>query len=238
MKKQFNRLLRWLLFRWVRVEVFPQPDPAVALDPKRPLIYLLADRGLSDLLVLQEMSETQHMPDPLARLPFAELQRYHSVYSIASRSPVTDWVHRRRKQSPMLADLAQAFADNPDLDLQIVPVSVFWGRPLARNKHWLQVLFADTWAIAGRTRRFFTLLIHGRNTRLIFSPTLDLRELLESQRLSRGAPAGKTGFAAAPATRSDFWAPGYYPPTNDRRGNRGSPGAATTRRRNGIHEPG
>ena len=57
--------------------------------------------------------------------------------------------------------------ENQDLDLQTVPVSVFWGRPLARHKNWLQVLFADTWSLAGRTRKFFTLLFHGRMDRMI-----------------------------------------------------------------------
>jgi glycerol-3-phosphate O-acyltransferase len=168
LKKQFNRLLRWMLFLWVKVEVFPQPDPAVDIDPLRPVLYVLADRGVSDLLVLNELTQRHGMPDPLMRTPIVELRRYHSVYSIASRNPVTDWIKRRRKQSPMLSDFVTAFADNPDLELQIVSVSVFWGRPLARYKHWLQVLFADTWAMAGRTRRFFKLLIQGRNARLIF----------------------------------------------------------------------
>jgi glycerol-3-phosphate O-acyltransferase len=178
LKKQINRLLRWILFLWVKVEIFPQPDPTVGIDPSRPVLYVLADRGLSDLLVLNESTRRHGMPDPLLRTPIAELHRYHSVYSIASRNPVTDWIKRRRKRSPMLSDFVAAFANNPQLDLQIVAVSVFWGRPLARYKHWLQVLFADTWALAGRSRRFFTLLIHGRNARLIFSQTLDFRELL------------------------------------------------------------
>jgi glycerol-3-phosphate O-acyltransferase len=167
------------LFLWVKVEVFPQPDPAVDIDPLRPVLYVLADRGVSDLLVLNESTQRHGMPDPLMHTLIGELHRYHSVYSIASRNPVTDWIKRRRKRSPMLSDFIAAFVDNPDLELQIVPVSVFWGRPLARYKHWLQVLFADTWALAGRTRRFFTLLIHGRNARLIFSQALDFRELLE-----------------------------------------------------------
>jgi glycerol-3-phosphate O-acyltransferase len=179
LKKPINRLLRWILFLWVKVEIFPQPDPAVGIDPARPVLYVLADRGLSDLLVLNESTRRHGMPDPLMRTPLSELRRYHSVYSIASRNPVTDWIKRRRKRSPMLSDFVAAFADNPELDLQVVAVSVFWGRPLVRYKHWLQVLFADTWALAGRSRRFFTLLIHGRNARLIFSQTLDFRELLE-----------------------------------------------------------
>jgi len=179
LKKQFNRVMRWILFLWVRVEVFPQPDPATGIDPRQPVLYVLADRGLSDLLVLNELTSRNGMPDPLDRAPMTALRRYHLVYSVASRNPLTDWIKRRRKRSPMLSDFITSFADNPDLQLQIVPVSVFWGRPLARYKHWLQVLFADTWAMAGRTRRFFTILIHGRNARLIFSQVLDFRDLLE-----------------------------------------------------------
>jgi glycerol-3-phosphate O-acyltransferase len=167
------------MFLWVRVEVFPQPEPSAALDSDRPVLYVLADRGLSDLLVLAEVTRRYRLPDPLSRIPIVELRQHHSVYSLASRSPLTDWMKSRRKSSPMLAEFIRRFAENPELDLQIVPVSVFWGRPLARYKHWLQVLFADTWAIGGRTRRFFTILIHGRNASLIFSRAIDFRALLE-----------------------------------------------------------
>ena len=178
MKRQFNRFLRWILFLWVRVEVFPDDNPRSMLDPERPILYVVADRGLADLLVLTEIARRYDLPDPRARIPIIELAQHHSVYSIASRSPLIDWVKRRRKHSVLLTDFIQAFAENQKLDLQIVPVSVFWGRPLARKRNWLQVLFADTWALAGRTRKFFTLLIHGRNTRLIFSQALSFRDIL------------------------------------------------------------
>jgi glycerol-3-phosphate O-acyltransferase len=186
-KHQINRILRRLLFLWVRVEAYPQPQPGDVLDPERPVLYVLADRGLSDLLVLSQVTIRHRLPDPLARIPIADLQQHHSVYSLASRSPLTDWMKRRRKRSPMLSEFIQKFADNTELDLQIVPVSVFWGRPLARYKHWLQVLFADTWVIGGRTRRFFTILIHGRNARLIFSQAIDFRELLANNANSEQA---------------------------------------------------
>jgi len=178
LKKQFNRFLRWVLFLWVRVEVFPENDPGSVIDPARPVLYVLADRGLSDLLVLGEITTRYDLPDPLARIPVESPRKYHSVYSIASRSPLGDWIKRRRKHSIMLTDLIQAFADNQNLELQIVPVSVFWGRPLARHRHWFQVLFADTWVLAGRLRKIFTILFHGRNTRLIFSQTLNFRDIV------------------------------------------------------------
>jgi len=134
---------------------------------------------MSDFLVLTQACRRYGLPDPVAAIPIEVLHHYHSVYSIASRSPLIDWIKRRRKRSRMMSELMQAFADNENLDLQIVPVSIFWGRSLSRHKNWLQVLFADTWALAGRTRKFFTILFHGRTTRLIFSQALDFRELIE-----------------------------------------------------------
>ncbi len=178
MKAQLNRLLRWILFLWVRVEVFPEQVEEPVFDIRQPVLYVLADRGVSDLLVLQEITVRQQLPNPLSRLPVESLKQHHSVYSLASRNPLIDWVRRRRKRSVMLADLVEASTADPGLDIQVVPVSVFWGRPLARQKNWIQVLFADTWSLAGRIRKFFTVLIHGRNTRLIFSEALSLRELV------------------------------------------------------------
>lgn len=161
------------------MEIFPDNNPASLLDPERPTLYVLADRGLSDLLVLSQIAELNNLPDPMRRIPVELRRRYNSVYSVASSSQLGDWLKTRRKHSAMLSDLIQAFADDTELTLQVVPVSVFWGRPLARQKNWFQVLFADTWVLAGHIRKLFTILIHGRNTRLIFSQPIDFRYLIK-----------------------------------------------------------
>jgi glycerol-3-phosphate O-acyltransferase len=177
MVRRIHALLRWLLFLWVKVEVFPRDNPPFEHDPDKATIYVLADRGLSDLLVLTRVTNTLGLPDPLQRIPISALSNYHSIYSIASRSPLTDWLRRRKKQAPLLQDLMQTLRQDGGLEIQIVPVSVYWGRPLAKQKHWLQVLFADTWAMAGRTRKFFTILFQGKNTHLIFSKPLDIQSI-------------------------------------------------------------
>lgn len=177
MVRRIHALLRWLLFLWVKVEVFPRDNPPFEYDPDKATIYVLADRGLSDLLVLTQVTNALRLPDPLQRIPISALSNYHSIYSIASRSPLTDWLRRRKKQAPLLQDLMQTLRQAGGLEIQIVPVSVYWGRPLAKQKHWLQVLFADTWAMAGRTRKFFTILFQGKNTHLIFSKPLDIQSI-------------------------------------------------------------
>ncbi|MCH7881048.1 MAG: glycerol-3-phosphate 1-O-acyltransferase PlsB [Proteobacteria bacterium] len=176
---QFQNFLRWLMFLWVKVEVFPRENPPYELDPNKPTLYVLADRGLSDLLVLTQITGEMKLQDPRQPVPIEEISAYRSVYNIASSNPMFGWLRRRKKQSPLLQDFLQALEQEEKFDLQIVPVSVYWGRPLAKQKHWLQVLFADTWAVAGRTRKLITLLIHGRNTRLIFSQPLEFQTLAE-----------------------------------------------------------
>ena len=146
----------------------------------QPTLYVLADRGLSDLLLLAGIARERGLPQPQAPFALPQLAHHHSVYSVAARNPLIDWLRQRRKHSVMLADFLDAAERDPALDFQVVPVSVFWGRPLARQKSWFQVMFADTWALAGRTRKFFTLLFQGRNARVIFSQAIPFREIVAS----------------------------------------------------------
>ncbi len=176
----FNRpwhgFLRKLMFLWVRVDTLPKQLPPEDWCG-RPVLYVMAGRGLSDLLVLEDIARRHHLPDPLQRL--GDIPEHHSVYSVATRSPLSEWLRQQPKRSRMLEDLLERLQQEPEFDLCLVPVSVFWGRPIARERHWLQVLFADTWALGGRLRKLLTILVNGRHTTLIFSPAVSLRELAE-----------------------------------------------------------
>lgn len=54
----------------------------------------------------------------------------------------------------LLQEVLNAYKSGKQQDLLVVPVSVYWGRPLSKQKHWLQALFADTWVVGGRIRKF------------------------------------------------------------------------------------
>ncbi len=175
--RRLHALLRKLLFSWIRVDVLPQ-NPLQDIDPEKPVLYVLAARGLSELLVLERICKQQGLHDPLATIAIHGF-KHHSVYSVASRNPVSDWLLQQRKHSLMLEELVAALQADADIDISVVPVSVFWGRPIAKQRHWLKVLFSDTWELGGRTRKFFTLLLNGRQTTLIFSTPQSFRELSE-----------------------------------------------------------
>jgi len=75
MIRRIHAILRWLLFLWVKVEVFPRDNPPFELIPGKATIYILADRGLSDLLVLTRVTNDLQLPDPMQRLSIPDISK-------------------------------------------------------------------------------------------------------------------------------------------------------------------
>ncbi len=174
-RKPANYIARKLLYLAVKSEVVPTNIVSINIIPEVPVIYVLEARDWSNLLVLEAECDRLGLPAPINRISESNLNAWHSVYSVAPRQPFKAWLQKKPKRSRMLRGIIEVLRENPEQEVQFVPVSIFWGRPIAVQKHWIQVLFADTWGIAGRTRRFFTILIHGRSTLVSFSETISYR---------------------------------------------------------------
>jgi len=176
--RPLNYIGRKLLYQWAKVDVVPTSMEQLKLDPDRPVIYVLESRAWSSLLVLEHECAELGLTSPLLRLPTPELRNWHSVYTIAPRQPFKAWLQNQPKRSRMIRGILETLLENPDLDVQFVPVSIFWGRPVAKQKHAVTVLFAHSWEIAGRIRQLFRILIHGRDTLVQFSEVISFRSLL------------------------------------------------------------
>jgi glycerol-3-phosphate O-acyltransferase len=173
-----NYLVQKLLYLWIKTDV-------AELTHYRPndrdikIIYVLESRAWTDLLVLQEECTALHLSRPLSRIKHQQLKHWHNVYTVAQAQPLKSWLQNKTKQSRMLCSICTVLKENPDLDVHFVPVVIFWGRPVSKQKHWLRVLFSDTWGLGGRTRKFFTVLFNGKNTLIQFSPAISFRELID-----------------------------------------------------------
>ncbi len=168
-----------LLYLWINTDVLQEGD-ALNKDSKARTIYVLTSRAWSDLLVLEQECKTLGITRPLSRIKQQQLNNWHSVYTVAQARPLKAWLQQRDKRSAMLSGICQTLKENPEFDVHFVPVVIFWGRPVLKQKHWLRVLFSETWGFAGRIQRFFTILFNGKNTLLQFSPAISLRELMDS----------------------------------------------------------
>ena len=179
--RPLNFIGRKLLYLWVKVEVVPSSLEQLKLDPEKPVIYVLEYRSWSSLLVLEHECSRLGLVSPLSKLPTPELRYWHSVYTIAPRQPFKAWLQNQPKRSRMIRGILETVLEHPGLDVQFVPVSIFWGRPVAKQKSTLRVLFAHSWEIAGRIRQFFRILIHGRDTLVQFSEVIELRSLVNDR---------------------------------------------------------
>ncbi|MFV9615154.1 MAG: glycerol-3-phosphate 1-O-acyltransferase PlsB [Gammaproteobacteria bacterium] len=172
-----NYLAQKVLYLWINTDIIQLADTQSAGD-NTIIIYTLTSRAWTDLLVVEHECKSLNITQPLSRIKHLPLKKWHHVYTVAQARPLKAWLQQKNKHSTMLNGIYQSLKENPELDVHFVPVVVFWGRPVLKQKHWLHVLFSDTWGLAGRTRRFFTILFNGKNTLLQFSSAISFRDLI------------------------------------------------------------
>ena len=172
-----NFIAQKLLYLWVKTEIIQAPD-SPSPDKNTIVIYVMESRAWSDLLVLEQECQQLHITRPRTRIDNKALKKWHHVYTVAQALPFKVWILKQTKRSAMLGGIEQALIENPLLDIHFVPVVIFWGRPVLKQKHWLRVLFSETWGVAGRSRRFFTIMFNGKSTMVQFSPAISFRETM------------------------------------------------------------
>ena len=172
-----NRAMQKLLYLWVRSNSVPDEQRQLGIDPDKPVVYVMYQRSWSNLLVFAHEAKRLGLPSPFHRIDTPALNRFHSVYTIAPREPFKAWLLNEPKRSELIDALLDHMDSADDHDIQLVPVTLFWGRLVTRQRHWLTLLFADSWQIASRTRKFFTILFHGRHALVTLSRPVSLRSL-------------------------------------------------------------
>ena len=171
-------LLRRLLYLIVRTRVTPEEAAWLGIDSPRPLCYVLQDRHLSSLLVLEEETKRLGLPSALAPVG-SGFPVERAVFSvILNRNPLSA---RTAEPSTTLARMTSALLRQPALDVQLVPVTILWGRSPGSQVSLLKALFADAWASVGPLRQIATLLLHGRQTRVSFGEPISLRRLIDEE---------------------------------------------------------
>lgn len=151
------------------------PVQQLGLDPNRPVVYALSTDSLSDLLTLEICASQWGLPSPFTPL---DLQgKLHPRYVCLDRTPLPFGI--KRSGLPHLQhfrDWLALLAEQPDLNIQLVPVTLLWGRaPGREHPHRLQAPHKTPTAL----RKALTVLLHGRENRVQFSAPVSLRQLVD-----------------------------------------------------------
>jgi len=160
----------------MRYRVAPEtPSVTLKLDPLKPVCYVLPQRSWIDLFALDRICREQGLPRP---------QRSERALPTASRAAVLylpalleAFVLRGRDDSSELSNLLAVAAHTLDYDVQIVPLSIFWGRDPGQETSLFRLIFADSLQ-AGRLHKFFIMLANGRNVLANFGVPLSYRNYL------------------------------------------------------------
>ncbi len=172
-------MLRGILHWWVRAKALPDPIASAELDSNAPSCYVLDTYALSSVLILDRSCEKLNLPRPL--MPIKGLE-HSQQRSYAALRRLTGLFIRRpsaRRSSEVLKKLVERAYEDPDFDLQLIPVSVMVGRAPDKEESLAKVLFAEGWDVGGRLKRLLGTLINGRATFVQFSKPVSLRELAD-----------------------------------------------------------
>lgn len=177
----FFLLIRAFMRLCTRVRALPETPADLQLDPNKPVVYVLRDRSVADAAVADQAARRLGLSAPKVSLTLGKQHLSRSYFHLYKRERTVSR-QRRAVTPPRLQRLVAGLKNNPELDVQLVPVSVFWGRqPEKENSLW-RIIFSDNWAPAGAIKKFFIILTQGRELYVQFSPPLSLRALVDQGR--------------------------------------------------------
>jgi glycerol-3-phosphate O-acyltransferase len=171
-------LMRRILYLGTRTQVFPDTPEELGLRPDLPVCYVLDERHLSNLLVLDHECGVLGLPRALHPLRDEAYNSQRSFFFLSHNERGRMVPNPRVSAAPMLKGMVRAAFTDPRFDVQLVPVTILWGREPGKQDSVLKALLAESWQQVSTLRHLLAMLIHGRHTMLRFSAPISLREFL------------------------------------------------------------
>ncbi|MGI2258467.1 glycerol-3-phosphate 1-O-acyltransferase PlsB [Shewanella sp. GXUN23E] len=170
--------LRWIQDKLVHTITVPQrPFDDLNLDPERPMIYVLKTSSFSDMNVLLNISQQLGLPSPNEPL-MLKGRMIPRVVCLEGAKPLFG---RRAGNEPFLeafTQLLELHRQDSELDVQLVPVSLFWGRTPGKDDDTMKAAVLEredpSWL-----RKALMILFLGRHNFIQFSNAVSLRYMAD-----------------------------------------------------------
>lgn len=173
---------RWLVSRAIGWMVAVKSVPAdiekeLGIDRAKPIIYLLQTESFTDQLALTKSTKSLNLPSPFDTIEIAGAQRKRRYF--LSR-PQSLFGNRIKKTSieDVFTEYFHLHREHPDIDLQVIPVFISWGRSAGKEKSGFAQLFAIK-ASPNWLRKLFIVLFFGRDNFVSYSPAVSTRQMSE-----------------------------------------------------------
>jgi glycerol-3-phosphate O-acyltransferase len=170
--------VRKILSLWVRATIKPDDAAATIAASPRPVCYVLERESQTDLAVLNLVCARSSLPSPERRLLIGARRADRAYFELIR--PAGLFTRRNARRAPLyVQQLVAAAAAHPQVDVDLVPVAIFWGRAPHKEASLWRLLFAENWVLIGRFRKMLNVLVNGRNTLVHFGEPVRLRDALQ-----------------------------------------------------------
>ncbi|MCH1921179.1 glycerol-3-phosphate 1-O-acyltransferase PlsB [Shewanella sp. A3A] len=166
--------LRWLQRKLVHTITVPQdPFADLNLDGDRPVVYVMKIESWSDKAALADVTDKLGLPSPYAPLTIGT-EQLPRVMCLEAAKPLFG----RRKQATnylsTFTKLLNLHQQQPELDVQLVPVSLYWGRTPGKEDDTMRAAVLErespSWL-----RKFLMILFLGRDNFVQFANAVSVR---------------------------------------------------------------
>ena len=162
----------------MRVTIKPDDAAAEIVARPRPVCYVLERESRTDLAVLSMVCAMLRLPRLERRLLIGK-RRADNAYFELMRPPGLFTPRHAARAPRYLVQLVAAAAAHPEVDVDLLPVAIFWGRAPHKEASLWRLLFAEDWVLVGRFRKALNVLFNGRNTLVHFGEPVRLRDALQ-----------------------------------------------------------
>ncbi|OOR91690.1 glycerol-3-phosphate 1-O-acyltransferase [Moraxella caviae] len=152
------------------------------LDPSKPTFYVIREYSRSNSLLVGMMTDELNLPSALASVAHA---------GVSETSAMVFLKDRRNKKgatsaTPRLERLVQACLADSSLDVNLIPVTILWGRAPDKEESLFRLLVADEWSSPSIPKQLFNIGVLGRDTFVRFSEVKSLQKLISDAKAGVG----------------------------------------------------
>jgi glycerol-3-phosphate O-acyltransferase len=166
-------ILSKLLSLRVKAKIIPADLAPLGIDSTKPIIYVLDTESLISRVVLKTLCQENNLS--YKNLP----EHWPKLTTVMANKRLKGFWNRKPNYAVFeenLKNILSFLKKNPKEQLQLVPISVFLGMAPHKNSGIFKNLFSEQWAIGGRLRKLFSVLIHGKKTLVRFSQPILLNQ--------------------------------------------------------------
>lgn len=174
----FFALVRLFLGWCTRITLLPEDIESLGLAPDKPILYVLRDASLADLLVLDKEARRLQLPSPLEPLPLEGTPLRRSQCYVFRRKHLFSR-QRVAQNSHNITTLVDYLREHEQQDVQVLPVALYWGRSPEKESSLWKVFFSNNWSAPGFIKKFIIILTQGRQLYMNVSEPFSLRQLAD-----------------------------------------------------------